>query len=80
MLNSKVIDYINFILRASEFKDCSSEKVFLLSSMEVYMISNIRLRLTEKKFLYMYLLFTELTEFIIRRWFLLFAILSHNSL
>jgi len=27
MLNSKVVDYINYILRASEFKNCDSEKV-----------------------------------------------------
>ena len=27
MLNSKVVDYINYILRAAEFKNCDSEKV-----------------------------------------------------
>jgi len=27
LLNSKVIDYVNFILRASEFQTCSAEKV-----------------------------------------------------
>ena len=27
MLNSKVVDYINFILRAGEFKNCPAEKV-----------------------------------------------------
>jgi len=27
MLNSKVVDYINYILRASEFKNCDTEKV-----------------------------------------------------
>jgi len=27
LLNSKVIDYVNFILRASEFPTCSAEKV-----------------------------------------------------
>jgi len=28
MLNSKVVDYINYILRAAEFKNCDSEKVW----------------------------------------------------
>lgn len=27
MLNSKVVDYINYILRAAEFKNCDTEKV-----------------------------------------------------
>ena len=27
MLNSKVIDYINFILRAGEFKNCDASQV-----------------------------------------------------
>ena len=27
LLNSKVVDYINFILRAGEFKNCPMEKV-----------------------------------------------------
>ena len=27
MLNSKVVDYINFILRSGEFKNCSPEVV-----------------------------------------------------
>ena len=27
MLNSKVIDYINFILRAGEYRECPTEKV-----------------------------------------------------
>jgi len=27
MLNSKVVDYINYILRAAEFKHCDTEKV-----------------------------------------------------
>jgi len=27
MLNSKVVDYINYILRAAEFKNCDPEKV-----------------------------------------------------
>ena len=27
MLNSKVVDYINYILRAAEFKKCDPEKV-----------------------------------------------------
>ena len=31
LLNSKVVDYINFILRAAEFKNCSTEKVNNLS-------------------------------------------------
>ena len=29
LLNSKVIDYVNFILRASEFPTCSAEKVWV---------------------------------------------------
>jgi len=28
MLNSKVVDYINYILRAAEFKGCDTEKVW----------------------------------------------------
>ena len=32
LLNSKVVDYINFILRAAEFKNCSTEKVNNLSN------------------------------------------------
>ena len=31
MLNSKVVDYINYILRAAEFKNCDSEKVWHIS-------------------------------------------------
>ena len=27
MLNSKVVDYVNFILRAGEFKKCDTDKV-----------------------------------------------------
>jgi len=30
LLNSKVIDYVNFILRASEFHSCSAEKVRMI--------------------------------------------------
>ena len=31
MLNSKVVDYINYILRAAEFKNCDPEKVRCIS-------------------------------------------------